>query len=346
MRSEPTRSARSQKTQQIFAAIVPAAILLLSVTGFVWAQKQVSIVVDGQTRHIATQSSDVAGLLSEAGVKAGGEDLVFPARDAKIVPGLSVVVRHAVPVTVVLGGTEHTVKVVGETVADALVAAGVDPSRAAGVSPALAQPLTTGMRISVPDCFARVRAESSDIPFTVQERPDGSLPKGMVRTIREGVAGSKVSVYRTVVSGGVEGSATLVSQRVVAKPIARVVAVGTGDGTTARQLAVAGVPKRVIARMASSPKGRPMRVLATAYSAEEPGATSATASGVRAEKGVIAVDPDVIPLGTHLYVPGYGYGIAGDTGGMINGRHIDLCFDSMDELHDWGKRSVTIILLD
>jgi resuscitation-promoting factor RpfB len=346
MRSEPTRSARSQKTQQIFAAIVSAAILLLSVTGFVWAQKQVSVVVDGQTFHIATQSADVASLLSEAGVTVGAEDLVFPSRDTKIAPGLSVVVRHAVPVKVALGGTESTVRVVGETVADALVAAGVDPSRAAGVSPALDSPLAVDMRISVPDSFARVRAENCDVPFAVNQRPDGTLPEGVTRTLRPGVSGSKVSVYRTVVTGGVEGSATLVSERVINKPVTEVVAIGTGDGTTAHQLAVAGVPAKVIARMTSSPAGRPMRVVATAYSADEPGATSATASGVRAERGVIAVDPDVIPLGTHLYVPGYGYGIAGDTGGMINGRHIDLCFDSMAELHAWGKRTVTLILLD
>jgi uncharacterized protein YabE (DUF348 family) len=346
MRSEPTRSARSQKTQQIFAAIVPVAILLLSVTGFVWAQKQVSVVVDGQTLHIATRSADVAGLLSEAGLTADSEDLVFPSRDTKIVRGLSVVVRHAVPVVVVLGGTENTVKVVGETVADALVAAGVEPSRASGVSPALDTPLAEDMRISVPDCFARVRAENCDVPFAVKERPDGMLPKGVKRTVRAGVPGSKVNVFRTVVTGGVEGSATLVSERVVKPPVTEVLAVGTGDGTTARQLAVAGVPAKVIARMANSPKGRSMRVVATAYSAEEPGATSGTASGVRAERGVIAVDPDVIPLGTHMYVPGYGYGIAGDTGGMINGRHIDLCYDSMGELHAWGRRTVTIILLD
>jgi 3D (Asp-Asp-Asp) domain-containing protein len=89
-----------------------------------------------------------------------------------------------------------------------------------------------------------------------------------------------------------------------------------------------------------------MRVVATAYSAQEPGSSSSTAVGSRCLKGVIAVDPSVIPLGSHVYVPGYGYAIAADTGGMINGRHIDLCFGSMGEIAAWGKRVVTIIILD
>jgi len=45
-------------------------------------------------------------------------------------------------------------------------------------------------------------------------------------------------------------------------------------------------------------------------------------------------------------VPGYGYAIAGDTGGMINGRHVDLCFNSLSQVHSWGKRHVTIVVLD
>jgi 3D (Asp-Asp-Asp) domain-containing protein len=153
-------------------------------------------------------------------------------------------------------------------------------------------------------------------------------------------------VFRTLVTGGVEGPATLVGTQIVSAPVAQIEVVGTGDGTSARQLSVAHVPASLLRRVVGLPKGRTMRVVATAYSAAEPGATSSTATGVRAEKGVVAVDPNVIPLGTHLYVPGYGYAIAGDTGGMINGRHIDLCFDSMGELESWGKRFVTIILLD
>jgi 3D (Asp-Asp-Asp) domain-containing protein len=52
----------------------------------------------------------------------------------------------------------------------------------------------------------------------------------------------------------------------------------------------------------------------------------------------------VIPLGTRLYVPGYGYAIAADTGGGVRGNHIDLCFDTLAEARAWGRRSVTAII--
>jgi uncharacterized protein YabE (DUF348 family)/3D (Asp-Asp-Asp) domain-containing protein len=345
MRSRPTRSARSQRTQHIVAAFVPALILLLCVTGFVWAQKRVSVVVDGQTRHIDSQSADVAGLLSEAGVTVGAGDLVFPSRDTKVAAGMSVVVRHAIPVTLVLGGNTDSLNVVGKTVADALVAAGVDPAATAGITPSLTTPLKPGMRISAPDSFARISTVSTDVPFPVLERPDGTLPKGARRIVKHGSAGSAMRVFRSMVVGGVEGPATLTAEKVVLKPVAQVVAVGTGDGSTRRQLTVARVPVKLV-RASTIPDGRRIQVVATAYSAEEPGATSGTTMGPRCERGIIAVDPDVIPLGSHVYVPGYGYAMAADTGGMINGRHVDLCFNSVAEVNAWGKRNITVIVLD
>jgi uncharacterized protein YabE (DUF348 family)/3D (Asp-Asp-Asp) domain-containing protein len=345
MRSEPTRSARSQRTQYIVAAFVPALILLLCVTGFVWAQKQVSVVVDGQTLHIDSQSTDVAGLLSETGVTVGAGDLVFPSRDTKVTAGMSVVVRHAVPVTVVLGGTDSSLNVVGKTVADALVAAGLDPEATAGVTPPLDAPLTPGMRIIAPDSFARISTVTTVAPFAVTERPDGTLSRGMRRIIKPGSVGSVMRVYRSLVVSGIESSATLTAEKIVVKPVNEVVAVGTGDGSTRRQLAVAHIPARLV-RACTLPEGRRINVIATAYSAEEPGASSGTATGPRCERGIVAVDPNVIPLGSHLYVPGYGYAIAGDTGGMINGRHVDLCFNSLSQVYSWGKRHVTIVVLD
>ena len=89
-----------------------------------------------------------------------------------------------------------------------------------------------------------------------------------------------------------------------------------------------------------------MTVTTTAYSPAEPGLSMNTATGARAGYGVIAVDPRVIPLGTKLYIPGYGYGVAADTGGAIKGNKIDVCFDTVAECIAWGRRTVTITILD
>lgn len=94
------------------------------------------------------------------------------------------------------------------------------------------------------------------------------------------------------------------------------------------------------------PTGKSMTMVATGYSAQEPGLDENTATGMKAQHGVVAVDPRVIPLGTRLYVQGYGYAIAGDTGSAIKGNRIDLCFDTLAEVEAYGWRTVRVDILD
>ncbi|MFH1150253.1 MAG: 3D domain-containing protein [Actinomycetota bacterium] len=94
------------------------------------------------------------------------------------------------------------------------------------------------------------------------------------------------------------------------------------------------------------PTGKVFTMVATAYSPEEPGLSDSTATGLKAQRGVVAVDPRVIPLGTRVNVEGYGYAIAADTGGAIKGMRIDLCFDTLAECNAYGRRTVRVEILD
>jgi 3D (Asp-Asp-Asp) domain-containing protein len=80
-------------------------------------------------------------------------------------------------------------------------------------------------------------------------------------------------------------------------------------------------------------------VVATGYSL--PGSTS---TGIPVGWGVAAVDPSVIPLGTHMVVPGYGIAVAADTGGSVHGSTIDLWFPTVRQANAWGRRTVTVTL--
>ena len=86
-----------------------------------------------------------------------------------------------------------------------------------------------------------------------------------------------------------------------------------------------------------APRAYRLKVDAVAYSL--PGST---ALGVPVRKGVVAVDPKLIPLGTKLHVPGYGPGLAADVGYAIKGKVNDLWFPSMAKARQWGRRTVTI----
>ena len=67
--------------------------------------------------------------------------------------------------------------------------------------------------------------------------------------------------------------------------------------------------------------------------------------GTRLRYGVVAVDPRVIPLGTKLYIEGYGYAVAEDTGGAIKGNRIDLCYTDRAKAEAFGRRNVKVYIL-
>ncbi|GFP31998.1 hypothetical protein HKBW3S42_00304 [Candidatus Hakubella thermalkaliphila] len=94
--------------------------------------------------------------------------------------------------------------------------------------------------------------------------------------------------------------------------------------------------------------GKEFTMVATAYFAGGGGlnGTGITATGLRAAYGIVAVDPRVIPLGTKLYIPGYGQALAADTGGWIKGNRIDLCFNSLEEAIQWGRREVKVYVVE
>lgn len=92
-------------------------------------------------------------------------------------------------------------------------------------------------------------------------------------------------------------------------------------------------------------------MVATAYYAYGSGVkdingNGITAIGLRARKGIVAVDPRVIPLGTKLYIPGYGEALAADTGGWIKGNRIDLCFETREDCYRYGRRKIKIYLVE
>ena len=94
-----------------------------------------------------------------------------------------------------------------------------------------------------------------------------------------------------------------------------------------------------VAAAAPSSGERTLTVSATGYALK-----GRTATGVYTAPGIVAVDPSVIPLGTRMTIPGYGVGIAADTGSAVQGNIIDLWFPTVEQALQWGRRTVTIVL--
>ncbi|HLY02607.1 MAG TPA: 3D domain-containing protein [Candidatus Cybelea sp.] len=130
----------------------------------------------------------------------------------------------------------------------------------------------------------------------------------------------------------------ILSTTLIRKAEPRIVAQGIGPTT------LAAFEARGVVQMASVARDA-IHMMATAYTAGSAGGDGMTASGRRAGYGIVAVDPRIIPLGTHLYIPGYGMAVAGDTGGAIVGHRIDLGFDSLRGAMLFGRRDVTVYRL-
>jgi len=126
----------------------------------------------------------------------------------------------------------------------------------------------------------------------------------------------------------------LMSSEVVREPVARTEKIGSACRYTSRG------------------EFRTRKVLKMQASAYDPGprscgkyASGRTACGMKAGYGVVAVDPKVIPLRTELYIEGYGFAIAGDTGGAIKGNRIDLGYDTYREAIKFGRKTVIVHVL-
>ena len=133
-------------------------------------------------------------------------------------------------------------------------------------------------------------------------------------------------------------SIELQAQEAEARSAAIAVTVSTQSPSPAEQSPPAEVAPPRTAAVSSGPGT--LTVSSTGYALR-----GRTATGIQTGPGVVAVDPSVIPLGTRMSIPGYGTGIAADTGGAIQGNTIDLWFPTTEQALQWGRRTVTITLL-
>lgn len=162
------------------------------------------------------------------------------------------------------------------------------------------------------------------------------LAPGQRRTLRGGVRGVAWVTERVTYWNNEVVSRQVISREVVRNATPGVVLMGTPK--TLGQLRSLTYYRTVAATIT---------MIATAYTANTATAypTGFTATGVLAHQGIVAVDPSVIPLGSMVFVPGYGIAVAADTGGAIIGRRIDLCMDSYGDAVNFGRQTVQVYVL-
>jgi 3D (Asp-Asp-Asp) domain-containing protein len=167
------------------------------------------------------------------------------------------------------------------------------------------------------------------IPYEVKYVFDRDMGAGRLQKAQHGVDGQFVREFAVTYKDGKEIGRILVKEeKTQAVPA----------------IFHMGKPNNRAVSRGSYTRAKVLTMVSTAYlpSAGLKRPTYRTATGTKAEYGAIAVDPKVIPLGTLMYVEGYGFGIAEDTGGAIKGNKIDVCIEDRRQAYAWGRRTVKV----
>lgn len=180
--------------------------------------------------------------------------------------------------------------------------------------------------------ITETRVEKKPIPFKITYEFSRTVGAGRLVDSQPGKPGEIVNTYTVQYKDGKPVSKILVSTKRI-EPVDEVVLMGKEGFQTSRH---------------SFERRRILTMTATAYDPSPrtiPGTTGRTATGMRAGYGVVAVDPRVIPLGSLVFVEGYGFAVAADTGGAIKGNRIDLCYGARSTALRFGRRKVKVHVL-
>ena len=236
-------------------------------------------------------------------------------------------------ITLIDQGMTRELQTLAPTVGEMLAREKAFPGKEDRCSLPLNTPLKDGMRIVVTRVTSSKVVERTPIAFPISKRFTPALRAGTNKVLQAGKPGERVTTFLEVRKDG-----ELVSRKkivgVQTKPRPQIVSVGA-RGMLASRGFFSG--RRMITMRASAYTGS---------AAENGGWAGRTASGLRAGHGVVAVDPRFIPLGTRLYIEGYGYAVAGDTGGAIKGNRIDLGYESRSAALRFGRRPVKVLILN
>lgn len=309
----------------IFAVIV----MLFIVFGlFLGMEKKVFINADGQIIPVLTRCKTVEALLRERNITVGRDDFLEPAFGKIIKEGDTIYVKKAVPIEIEADGRIHTITHYtldrGEILRKAHIQ--LNPlDRLTGMFSKNVLPV----RLQVVRVQEAVVNVDEVVPFTRENILDPKMQIGNEKIVQQGTDGLKKNIYLVRYENGKVSQRTVIRSEDLVKMKKEIVQRGTKDTILLASRSITAPRKAVYLE-------------ATAYTHTG----NRTYTGVYPKIGTVAVDPKVIPLNSRLWIEGYGYGIAQDTGGLIKGNIIDLFMDTKEECQRWGRKKVNVYILE
>ncbi|EDT73613.1 3D domain-containing protein [Clostridium butyricum] len=328
------------------AKIIVGAVAVTITVGAIAAitimnmRKTLTISIDGKEETFVTYKGTVQDVLQDKNIAVGVKDKVQPSLESKVSEKETIKIKSAIPVEITANGVQLEVQSADGTIGEmlkneeeALQEYGIKFNEDIDeVSPSLDSQIEDNMRVQIVNVEKKELVQNEPINFETIVEKDENLDKSVSKVKSEGVNGEKEVTYEVLYRDGVETSRNVTSTKTITEPKNEIVIKGTGQVYASRGGESINYKEK-------------LNCVATAYSGDRTTATGR--SPVRNPGGMstIAVDPSFIPLGSKVYVEGYGYAIAADTGGAIKGNIIDLFLNSSSECWSWGRRPVTVLVV-
>ncbi len=347
----------SLSVRKIVGTALCCALALTTAVSAVRSGMRTLTVTDGENPgiEITTFKKDVYGVLSENGFVLNEGDKLNFGKDEKLTDGMNIEIKRAMRVSVIASGEKKEYLTTEKSVGNILAELGIEAKDTDKITPGYYDEVQANAEITLIRTKEDVIKVKEGIPFESVEKINKSLAKGTKKITQEGAEGEKEITFRVSYEDGVEVSREAVSEVITKEPVKRITEVAPRIKMENYQIASAGSVQT--SRSGEVAYSRVLSMAATGYDASSCGKSPSssgygvTASGARAQKGVVAVDTSVIPLGTRLYIESadgryvYGHAVAADRGSAIKGNRIDLCFDSNSEARSFGRRSVKVYVL-
>lgn len=316
-----------------FSVIAAATVMVMLMSMVMFKRNNVKVYVDGVlTGETVTLESDSALWPELAGVTVNAIDTVE-------VIDTDVYIKRGFYVSIEADNETVTLTMTKGTVADALKLADITVNDGDIVSEPLDTVLTENASVTVSRVKSEKVTETETVEYKTKKVKTDKLYEGQTEVETEGENGKIKYTYKVTYTDGKETERELIKKETVKEAVDKVILVGTKV-------------KSSFVKTSSTPKSYKAvyTMKASAYTYGEDGGNY-TATGVKCRRGIVAVDPDVIPLGTKLYIEStdgryiYGEAVAGDTGSAIKGNKIDIFVESRSECYNFGRRNVNVYII-
>lgn len=299
---------------------------------------RITIVMNNHSQTILSLKSSIAEVFQEKKIIIKPDDLVIPNLKTSITKDITIKIIRSFPVYVKYNGKTKKVYTIFQSVKKILQLAKIDLKSNFKIKPGFDEEVKPHQQIVITKetCKIEIRTGIIEPPFQYINA-HGLVAKNELIYGRPGISQHWWNVFY---EDGKETKRIYIKEKIIKEPVSLILLVSNWSNLRSLKIPQSRYICVKIRKM-----------VATAY---YPGPECTgkyavyglTYTGKKARYGLVAVDPKVIPLGTKLYIEGYGFAEAADIGGAIKGNKIDLCFNTYWEAKVYGRKKIKVCILE